>query len=101
MKKNFTGVSPPNGDEDPKPQEKQKQQPKHITSVQDTVLMLLGKWIMPTTVVLVLAMCISGYFLEMEAFTAIVGMTSPVVMALIMVIKEALTNDRDKNNRKK
>ena len=44
---------------------------------------------MPTTVVLVLITCMSGYFLSETAFTPVMGMIAPVVMALIMVIKEA------------
>ncbi|KZN46970.1 hypothetical protein N482_11190 [Pseudoalteromonas luteoviolacea NCIMB 1942] len=44
---------------------------------------------MPTTVILVLITCLSGYYLNVEAFTPVVGMIAPVVMALIMVIKEA------------
>ncbi|KZN53543.1 hypothetical protein N474_21015 [Pseudoalteromonas luteoviolacea CPMOR-2] len=56
---------------------------------QDIVMVLVGKWAMPTTVVLVLITCLSGYYLNVEAFTPVVGMIAPVVMALIMVIKEA------------
>ncbi|SFC07169.1 hypothetical protein [Pseudoalteromonas denitrificans] len=56
---------------------------------QDVVMVLVGKWAMPTTVVLVLITCLAGYYLEVEAFTPVVGMIAPVVMALIMVIKEA------------
>ncbi|OCQ19095.1 hypothetical protein A7985_21860 [Pseudoalteromonas luteoviolacea] len=56
---------------------------------QDIVMVLVGKWAMPTTVILVLITCLSGYYLNVEAFTPVVGMIAPVVMALIMVIKEA------------
>ncbi|KZN34748.1 hypothetical protein N480_20915 [Pseudoalteromonas luteoviolacea S2607] len=56
---------------------------------QDIVMVLVGKWAMPTTVILVLITCLSGYYLNVEVFTPVVGMIAPVVMALIMVIKEA------------
>lgn len=53
------------------------------------VAMIVGKWAMPTTVVLVLITCMSGFYLNESAFTPVVGMIAPVVMALILVIKEA------------
>ena len=53
------------------------------------VSLIVGKWAMPTTVILVLITCMSGFFLSEAAFTPVVGMIAPVVMALIMVIKEA------------
>ncbi|SFC13047.1 hypothetical protein [Pseudoalteromonas denitrificans] len=53
------------------------------------VAIIVGKLAMPTTVILVLITCLSGYFLNEAAFTPVVGMIAPVVMALIMVIKEA------------
>ena len=53
------------------------------------VAMIVGKWAMPTTVILVLITCMSGLYLSESAFTPVVGMISPVVMTLIMVIKEA------------
>lgn len=53
------------------------------------VAVIVGKWAMPTTVMLVLITCMSGFFLSETAFTPVVGMIAPVVMALIMVIKEA------------
>ncbi|MBE0370336.1 hypothetical protein J8L98_17590 [Pseudoalteromonas sp. MMG013] len=56
---------------------------------QDIVMVIVGKWAMPTTVVLVLITCLSGYYLDVEAFTPVVGMIAPVIMALIMVIREA------------
>ncbi|CAG9001733.1 MAG: hypothetical protein CENE_03759 [Candidatus Celerinatantimonas neptuna] len=52
-------------------------------------MVLVGKWAMPTTVILVLITCLSGYFLKEGAFTPVVGMIAPVVMALIMMIEEA------------
>ena len=54
-----------------------------------TVSVIVGKWAMPTTVLLVLITCISGFYLEEAKFTPVVGMIAPVVMALIMVIREA------------
>jgi len=57
--------------------------------VNNVVAILVGRWAMPTTVLLVLITCLSGYFLSEGAFTPVVGMIAPVVMALIMVIKEA------------
>ena len=57
---------------------------------QSIVMVFIGKWAMPTTVVLVLITCLSGYYLDVEAFTPVVGMIAPVVMALIMVVKEIL-----------
>ena len=53
------------------------------------VAIIVGKLAMPTTVILVLITCMSGFFLSETAFTPVVGMIAPVVMALIMVIKEA------------
>lgn len=55
----------------------------------NVVAILVGKWAIPATVVLVLITCLSGYYLTEAAFTPVVGMIAPVVMALIMVIKEA------------
>ncbi|MBD1583099.1 hypothetical protein [Pseudoalteromonas sp. S16_S37] len=101
MKKNFNSTSPPEGEDDPNLKDKHKQQAKNRFTPHDIVMVLVGKWAMPTTVILVLVTCLSGYFLEMEAFTAVVGMISPVIMALIMVIKEASSVDKDKHNRKK
>ncbi|RJE73254.1 hypothetical protein BGP78_03050 [Pseudoalteromonas sp. MSK9-3] len=57
---------------------------------QGIVMVFIGKWAMPTTVVLVLITCLSGYYLDVEAFTPVVGMIAPVIMALIMVVKEIL-----------
>jgi len=59
------------------------------SKVNNVVAILVGRWAMPTTVLLVLITCLSGYFLSEGAFTPVVGMIAPVVMALIMVIKEA------------
>ncbi|WDD98062.1 hypothetical protein [Thalassomonas actiniarum] len=53
------------------------------------VAVIVGQWAMPTTVVLVLITCFSGFFLSEAAFTPVVGMIAPVVMALIMVIRDA------------
>ena len=53
------------------------------------VAVIVGKLAMPTTVLLVLITCISGYYLDEAKFTPVVGMIAPVVMALIMVIREA------------
>ncbi|WP_281560244.1 hypothetical protein [Thalassomonas sp. RHCl1] len=53
------------------------------------VAIIVGQWAMPTTVVLVLITCFSGFFLSEAAFTPVVGMIAPVVMALIMVIRDA------------
>lgn len=50
---------------------------------------VVGQWAMPTTVLLVLITCFSGFFLSETAFTPVVGMIAPVVMALIMVIRDA------------
>ena len=71
-----------NSDQDTKEQQKQKNN-------NNMVAILVGRWAMPTTVLLVLITCMSGYFLSESAFTPVVGMIAPVVMALIMVIKEA------------
>ncbi|BBN82775.1 hypothetical protein PA25_27600 [Pseudoalteromonas sp. A25] len=101
MKRNFKSASPPEGEDEPNKEEKPKQDGKTRITPQDVVMVLVGKWAMPTTVILVLVTCLSGYFLEVEAFTAVVGMISPVIMALIMVIKDALSVDKDKRNRKK
>jgi len=62
---------------------------KEQSSINNLVAVIVGKWAMPTTVMLVLITCMSGYFLSETAFTPVVGMIAPVVMALIMVIKEA------------
>lgn len=53
------------------------------------VSVIVGKWAMPATVLLVLITCVSGYYLDEAKFTPVVGMIAPVVMALIMVIREA------------
>ncbi|WDE04366.1 hypothetical protein SG34_023980 [Thalassomonas viridans] len=53
------------------------------------VAIIVGQWAMPTTVVLVLITCFSGFYLSEAAFTPVVGMIAPVVMALIMVIRDA------------
>lgn len=63
-------------------------EPQH-PKINNVVAILVGRWAMPTTVLLVLITCLSGYFLSEGAFTPVVGMIAPVVMALIMVIKEA------------
>lgn len=55
----------------------------------NVVAILVGKWAIPATVVLVIITCLSGFYLTEAAFTPVVGMIAPVVMALIMVIKEA------------
>lgn len=60
------------------------------------VSVIVGKWAMPTTVLLVLITCVSGYYLEEAKFTPVIGMIAPVVMALIMVIREAsVGKDKD------
>ena len=71
----------PDRGEDEKEQQKSKKN--------NVVAILVGRWAMPTTVLLVLITCMSGYYLSESAFTPVVGMIAPVVMALIMVIKEA------------
>ncbi len=76
-----TGNPSANSDQDTNEQQKQKNN--------NMVAILVGRWAMPTTVLLVLITCMSGYFLSESAFTPVVGMIAPVVMALIMVIKEA------------
>ncbi|BDU35915.1 hypothetical protein [Vibrio nigripulchritudo] len=70
-------------------EEEEHTKAKDRSKPQEVVMVLVGRWAMPTTVVLVLITCMSGYFLEVEAFTPVVGMIAPVVMALIMVIREA------------
>ncbi|ATG76448.1 MULTISPECIES: hypothetical protein [Pseudoalteromonas] len=103
MKKNFESSSDCDAKNKSNPELEQTNidQSTNRTMPQDIVIMLIGRWAMPTTVVLVLVTCLAGYFLELQAFTAVVGMISPVVMALIMVIKEALIGGRNKRNRKK
>ncbi|WDE10834.1 hypothetical protein [Thalassomonas haliotis] len=50
---------------------------------------IAGQWAMPTTVALVLITCLSGIFLSEAAFTPVIGMVAPVVMALIMMVRNA------------
>ncbi|WP_440056275.1 hypothetical protein ACSLBF_19390 (plasmid) [Pseudoalteromonas sp. T1lg65] len=87
MKKNFDKSS--NSDVIKRTKKRRHRERKAPVLSQDIVMVLVGKWAMPTTVILVLVTCLSGYYLDVEAFTAVVGMISPVIMALIMVIKEA------------
>jgi uncharacterized membrane protein len=73
---------------------------EEVTTSQEIIMVLVGKWAMPTTVILVLITCLSGYYLDVNAFTPVVGMIAPVVMALIMVIKEAsVGKDEDESLR--
>jgi len=50
---------------------------------------ITGQWAMPATVILVLIICFSGLFLGEASFTPVIGLIAPVLMALIMVIRDA------------
>ena len=64
-------------------------------SEQNIVAIIVGKSAMPTTVLLVIITCISGFYLDESKFTPVVGMIAPVIMALIMVIREASLGKED------
>ena len=101
MKKNFENSSESDGKTNIESEKPPLEQYRSRISPQDIAMMLVGKWAMPTTVVLVLVTCLSGYFLDFKVFTAVLGIISPVIMALVMVIKEASVGRRSKRNRKK
>ncbi|CAM4279971.1 hypothetical protein [Pseudoalteromonas ostreae] len=101
MKKNFENSSESDGKTNPESEKPPLEQYRSRIAPQDIVMMLIGKWAMPTTVVLVLVTCLSGYFLDFKVFIAVLGIISPVIMALVMVIKEASVGRRSKRNSKK
>ena len=76
-------------------QQEQDEIDQKTGNTQGLVAIIVGKAAMPTTVLLVLITCVSGHFLDEAKFTPVVGMIAPVVMALIMVIKEASVGKDD------
>ena len=62
----------------------------------DTVALMVGKWAMPTAVMLVMIACVAGLFLEIEKFISLVGMIAPLALGLIMLIKKIVAGNEER-----
>lgn len=79
--------------------EEQKQQEQdNPNSAKEVASKAIGKWGVPWIVLLVLAGIIASVYLESGALTAVVGLVSTVVMALISMLS-GITGTKDKEEK--
>ena len=78
--------------------EEQKEKEVDLNSAKEVASKAIGKWGVPWIVLLVLAGIIASVYLDGGALTAVVGLVSTVVMALISMLS-GITGTKDKEEK--